>query len=1419
MEVVPAEVNSLLPEEIMDTEAIVLVEDDQVDAAITVGDSQLVDEIPMETELPEIVSISSAVSQKNLAISSNSSEAVLVSSPTTVSGSSLLLSNTNTTHMTRIKSPVTKPIAIQTSGSVGLQKVSSPVVVTSASQLILNKMSHSTSDLKSSTTQVIKQEGQKLIVTTLGKSGPPIVLTLPGTSQLTQSPKGGQGQGATGDSKVQPQQYKVVTIGGRTDIKPVIGVQAVNPGNQLINTHHSGLQSQSLKALQQLTVVSMASQSPSSPQKSVGVPLNVALGQQILTVQPSTPSSPVKPISNNSKAQAVKPVQTVAVGGVGVSTPQFKTIIPLTTPPNVQQIQVPGSKFHYVRLVTASTGSSSPQTAGSSTNSLSLQQGCSQTIKYNFSDRHHKPLAAKTDNASYSFATDSAQSHYCVGACPWCRKCWACLDRNPEAFKPKIGKGKEGESDRRHSKGCNCKRSGCLKNYCECYEAKIMCSSICKCIGCKNFEESPERKTLMHLADAAEVRVQQQTAAKTKLSSQISDLLTRTPAVTSGSGSMKLKEINRTAIQAWSHAQQYPVFLAAGTSAQQLDATFSTNASLEIFELDLADTTLDMKSSGAFTSEHRYHKLVWGPHGINSEGLPSGILIAGGENGNLVLYDPAKIIAGDSDVTIAQNNKHTGPVRALDINPFQPNLVVSGANESEIYIWDLNNFGTPMTPGAKSQPFEDISSVAWNKQVQHIMASASPSGRASVWDLRKNELIIKVSDHSNRMHCSGLAWNPEVATQLILASEDDRMPVIQMWDLRFYMSCLPVLSGALTYSGVREIQLFFLLLPLMEVSVFTLSWEFGGKLVTFENIKTPSQQPSAPRLVHVSQVVTETEFLDRSNQLQTTVQSGSFAEFCQFKIDASQTELEKNVWSFLKINFERDPRSRYLELLGYKKEKLAEKIATALQKNSISPGGREELICEPEQEVETAECEAVEEQILEELITAVVTKDWKEIAQSCDLNNWREALAAVLTYAHPDEFAGLCDLLGTRLEKSGDPALQAQACLCYICAGNVEKLIACWTKTQDGSSPLSLQDLIEKVTVLRKAVEMTQGVNTNNVGVLLAEKMSQYSNLLASQGSLNTAMAYLPCNTNQGNIMLLCDRLHRALGEQAIGQPAPAFPYEKQHSTRQPTSAKQICTPVPQNQPQTVPQQYYPQVRPAPTVTSWSNQTPTALPGFPPAASSSFSSSSDTQLPEDYTPPAPITAPIMNPLVPDQSQQLAHPPVFQPQQSPAGPPLSQPAFQMMQQPLSQPSVVTPTRKLSTEGPPGAPIGDVIQPPQYMPAEKVAKNPIPEEHLILKITFEGLINRCLSAAVDPQTKRKLDDANKRLESLYDKLCEKNLSAAIITGLHSIARSIENRNYLEGLAIHTHIVSNSNFSETSAFMPVLKVVLTQANKLGV
>ena len=151
---------------------------------------------------------------------------------------------------------------------------------------------------------------------------------------------------------------------------------------------------------------------------------------------------------------------------------------------------------------------------------------------------------------------------------------------------------------------------------------------------------------------------------------------------------------------------------------------------------------------------------------------------------------------GQDNVMTFEKDKHTGAVSALDINPFQTNLLVSGASDSELYIWDLNKLTAPMTPGAKAQPLEDVKSVAWNRQVQHILASTSHS-KCVVWDLRKNEPIIKVSDSTSgaRMRYKSVVWHPEVATQLCLASEDDHSPVIQIWDLRLASSPLKTLEA------------------------------------------------------------------------------------------------------------------------------------------------------------------------------------------------------------------------------------------------------------------------------------------------------------------------------------------------------------------------------------------------------------------------------------------------------------------------------------------------------------------------------------------------------------------------------------------------------------------------------------------------
>lgn len=236
MDVVSPDLNSILPDEIMDTEAMAMEEDPPGETSTP--SSRLAPEpaqVPMETEVPEMVSLCSVTTptQKTEALTTTDSTLCSIST-----GTQLVITSASSSGS---KMATTVTTTLPSSPVVGqsVAKLSAPFTPTSPAnhQLIINKVA---ADGKSPGTTVLKQEGQKLLVTGLSKAGQPIVLALPNTWS-----KPATSQGTGGDVKPQATQFKMMPAGA----KPVIGVQAVSSANQLLGSS-SPLQAQQLKTVQ-----------------------------------------------------------------------------------------------------------------------------------------------------------------------------------------------------------------------------------------------------------------------------------------------------------------------------------------------------------------------------------------------------------------------------------------------------------------------------------------------------------------------------------------------------------------------------------------------------------------------------------------------------------------------------------------------------------------------------------------------------------------------------------------------------------------------------------------------------------------------------------------------------------------------------------------------------------------------------------------------------------------------------------------------------------------------------------------------------------------------------------------------------------------------------------------------------------------
>jgi protein transport protein SEC31 len=123
----------------------------------------------------------------------------------------------------------------------------------------------------------------------------------------------------------------------------------------------------------------------------------------------------------------------------------------------------------------------------------------------------------------------------------------------------------------------------------------------------------------------------------------------------------------------------------------------------------------------------------------------------------------------------------------LDFNPIQSTLFASGGINGEVlayppllldstlpffqvYIWDLKDPSKPYSPGTRSSKLDEVSALAWNNQVPHVLATASGTGYTVVWDLRGKREVVALAygggaggnqTGSGRRGMSDVGWHPD----------------------------------------------------------------------------------------------------------------------------------------------------------------------------------------------------------------------------------------------------------------------------------------------------------------------------------------------------------------------------------------------------------------------------------------------------------------------------------------------------------------------------------------------------------------------------------------------------------------------------------------------------------------------------------
>jgi protein transport protein SEC31 len=246
---------------------------------------------------------------------------------------------------------------------------------------------------------------------------------------------------------------------------------------------------------------------------------------------------------------------------------------------------------------------------------------------------------------------------------------------------------------------------------------------------------------------------------------------------------------DRGVTMAWCPSQENKSLIAAASKEGAGGGFDDVGGLLEIYELDFSSENENMVLRGSAKTSLKFETLAWAKFSAQGQ-HPAGILAGGMTDGSLSIWDPASMIAASLDGGAASSSqfplatvqgKHKANVNALAFNPAanMNHILASGSADNSVLLFDLNN----PTAGeiAHYAPAEGevtghqapVRAIAWNNEVEYILASAAGDGVTSVWDLRAKRPWCHLRDPS-RQPCSAICWNPNTGKTKDPNERDDR---------------------------------------------------------------------------------------------------------------------------------------------------------------------------------------------------------------------------------------------------------------------------------------------------------------------------------------------------------------------------------------------------------------------------------------------------------------------------------------------------------------------------------------------------------------------------------------------------------------------------------------------------------------------